>query len=72
MKLKKHLNIVWLAINKPHLMEPAISVNRAVINGEATADAVIRYDSGESKRLRYKLTVSPAEESLFIAENSYE
>lgn len=56
--VRKRLHLVWLAMRKPHLFRPAITLNSAMFKGENECDLTIKYTDGRQETVSYRIVAT--------------
>lgn len=68
----KRLKLAWLALTKPHLFQPALMIDRAIIRGQTTCDATFTHTNGEKVTVSYRLISKPYQSPVEKASGSSE
>jgi len=54
--MMKRLELLWVVIRHPMLVEPAIVIQTAIMNGSTQAESTIIYNDGTKKTIKYTVT----------------
>lgn len=59
MALKRRIKLAWLALTKPHLFQPALLINKAVIRGKTECEVTFTHTNGKIVTVSFTLKSEP-------------
>ncbi len=61
--LGRHLEIIWLAIRKPYLFGPAVTIHHAIVKGKAEGETQFVQSNGRKRTISYRVVANNVKEN---------